>query len=288
MNKIKSMCIAIILTFLTMLLTGYSYSVALIKNNQNTDTALANTNNLLGSYIKAEYVFKNEKKGKYTPVSIYAGKKELLRITDAAGGLSPEQRAKIITANINNAVNSGENLENILPGSKNGLNIIKINNKTLFTIDSKIAKEYKMNHAELAVLLTDKIRNSFGASEIPGNFKPAIPKVKKPSKRFIEKYTGFIQTGIASWYGGFFHGRTAADGSIYDKNKFTAAHKSLPFGTVVKVTNLRNGKECIVRITDRGPFIKDRIIDLSKIAATEIGMLSSGISKVKIEIIGKA
>lgn len=91
------------------------------------------------------------------------------------------------------------------------------------------------------------------------------------------------QEGIASWYGGKFQGRTTANGEIFDTNKFTAAHKSLPFGTMVKVTNLENGRTTIVRINDRGPFIPGRIIDLSRAAAMEIGMTGRGIARVRID-----
>jgi rare lipoprotein A len=94
-----------------------------------------------------------------------------------------------------------------------------------------------------------------------------------------------FQTGNASWYGGKFQGRPTANGEIFDTNKFTAAHRTLPFGTHVKVTNLRNGKSTVVRINDRGPFIQGRIIDLSKAAAEAIGMIDTGTAPVSIEVV---
>lgn len=90
--------------------------------------------------------------------------------------------------------------------------------------------------------------------------------------------------GSASWYGGKFHGRRTANGERYDMNKHTAAHKSLPFGTKVRVTNRNNGKSVIVRINDRGPFVGNRIIDLSRGAAGVVDMIRSGIAPVVIEI----
>lgn len=89
--------------------------------------------------------------------------------------------------------------------------------------------------------------------------------------------------GYASWYGPGFHGRTTANGERYNQNAMTAAHKKLPFGTKVRVTNLDNNKTTIVRINDRGPFIRGRIIDLSKKAAKKIAMLGSGTARVRIE-----
>ncbi len=91
------------------------------------------------------------------------------------------------------------------------------------------------------------------------------------------------QSGIASYYGGKFIGRSTANGEIYDATKLTAAHKTLPFGTMVKVTNLNNNKSVIVRINDRGPFVAGRIIDLSEAAAKKIDMIKQGIQKVTLE-----
>ena len=94
-----------------------------------------------------------------------------------------------------------------------------------------------------------------------------------------------FETGQASWYGGKFQGRKTANGEIFDTNKLTAAHKTLPFGTVVNVTNLKNDLQVEVRINDRGPFVGGRVIDLSRAAADAIDMTLSGIGLVKVEIV---
>ncbi|WP_263380414.1 septal ring lytic transglycosylase RlpA family protein [Granulicella paludicola] len=91
------------------------------------------------------------------------------------------------------------------------------------------------------------------------------------------------ETGNASWYGPNYHHHAAADGSTFDQNELTAAHRTLPLGTTVRVTNLTNGQQVLVRITDRGPFAPDRILDLSKGAADAIGGVRAGIIKVKVE-----
>src|SRR6267142_5825767 len=88
------------------------------------------------------------------------------------------------------------------------------------------------------------------------------------------------ETGLASWYGHPYHGRAAANGEIYDMEKLTAAHRTLPFGTWVRVTNLTNDKSVEVRIIDRGPFVGGRIIDLSHAAAEVIDLVGSGIARV--------
>ncbi len=99
---------------------------------------------------------------------------------------------------------------------------------------------------------------------------------------------GRMQSGMASWYGGKWHGRKTANGERYNQESMTAAHRTLPFGTVVKVTNERNGRECQVRINNRGPFTKGRILDLSKAAARQLGMVGSGVAKIKMEVVGKS
>lgn len=93
------------------------------------------------------------------------------------------------------------------------------------------------------------------------------------------------QTGMASFYGKIFHGKKTASGEIYHKHKFTAAHRNIPFNTLIKVTNLENNRSVIVRINDRGPFVKRRIIDLSEAAAKKIDMIHKGIAKVRIDVI---
>ena len=101
------------------------------------------------------------------------------------------------------------------------------------------------------------------------------------------KYTepGYIQTGKASWYGPGFHGKKTSSREIYDMHDMTAAHRTLPFGTYVIVTNLNNEKTVMVKINDRGPFVEGRVIDLSYAAASSLGMVEPGVIPVRIEVI---
>ncbi|MDD6162753.1 MAG: septal ring lytic transglycosylase RlpA family protein [Campylobacteraceae bacterium] len=97
---------------------------------------------------------------------------------------------------------------------------------------------------------------------------------------------GDTALGIASWYGPNFHGKKTSNGETYNMNAMTAAHKTLPMNTMVRVTNLSSGAQTTVRINDRGPFVAGRIIDLSKAAATSIGMIGAGTARVKLEVVG--
>jgi len=97
---------------------------------------------------------------------------------------------------------------------------------------------------------------------------------------------GFEQRGIASFYAEAFHGRTTANGETFDMNAMTCAHRTLPFGTMLRVTNLDNDRDVTVRVNDRGPYVSGRIIDLSKGAARSLDMIGSGTANVLIEVIG--
>jgi rare lipoprotein A len=94
-----------------------------------------------------------------------------------------------------------------------------------------------------------------------------------------------IERGEASYYAGEFHGRTAASGERFNMYQLTAAHRTLPMGTRVRVTNLRNGRDVVVRINDRGPFVQGRVIDLSYAAAKKVDMVTAGVVPVKLEIL---
>jgi rare lipoprotein A len=107
-----------------------------------------------------------------------------------------------------------------------------------------------------------------------------------PEKREIKK--GEVQYGVASWYGADFHGRRTSSGEVYDMYQLTCAHQTLPLGTMVMVTNLENGSSLELKVNDRGPFVKDRIIDVSYAAARMLGMWEKGTASVKVEVIGSA
>lgn len=120
------------------------------------------------------------------------------------------------------------------------------------------------------------------ASQEPASIEeaPEEPAVSSHSKKAI-----YTEIGWASWYGPSYNHRRAANGEIYDQDKLSAAHRTLPLNSVARVTNIKTGESVVVRITDRGPFVPDRIIDLSKAAAKNVGVYQHGTAKVKIEVL---
>jgi rare lipoprotein A len=131
----------------------------------------------------------------------------------------------------------------------------------------------------IAVFLT---LQSCGKKKVAAAPPPANPR---PAAKSPPPKIGDTETGTASWYGHPYHGRQAADGEIYDMEKLTAAHRTLPFNTWVRVENLGNGKTVEVRIIDRGPFVGNRIVDLSHAAAQQIEMIGPGTAQVKLVVI---
>lgn len=125
-----------------------------------------------------------------------------------------------------------------------------------------------------------------------------LPRSKSGNPPFYEVYgvrysvmdtsIGYKERGVASWYGKKFHGRSTSSGERYDMHAMTAAHKSLPLPTIVRVTNLTNGKSVVVRVNDRGPFVKNRIIDMSYAAANELGMTTAGTALVEVEALTRS
>src|SRR5512139_728456 len=125
-------------------------------------------------------------------------------------------------------------------------------------------------------------RQVAGVRRVPSPLKDE----KSTYARVEKRETQGVQYGVASWYGRDFHGKPTSSGEIYDMYQLTCAHNTLPLGTAVMVTNLENGKSIELKVNDRGPFVKDRIIDLSYAAAQIIGMYEKGTAYVKVETIG--
>ena len=131
----------------------------------------------------------------------------------------------------------------------------------------------------------DVAKRSTDVPEIPAP-PPTASRSKRNKPAATPAPSGYTEEGNASWYGVPFHGRHASNGEIYDMYKLTAAHRTLPFETMVRVTNLNNGKSTVVRITDRGPFVDNRIIDLSFAAAQEVDSVGPGVVPVRVEVLG--
>jgi rare lipoprotein A len=146
------------------------------------------------------------------------------------------------------------------------------------------ARHHATNRPPAPPASTPEASSETAKSETSVPSAPAHPK--SPKTPVAPAPVGYLEEGNASWYGNPFNGRRSSNGEIYDMYKLTAAHRTLPFDTMVRVTNLNNGKSTTVRITDRGPFVSNRIIDLSLAAAREIESVGPGVVPVRLEVLG--
>jgi len=161
---------------------------------------------------------------------------------------------------------------------------IEVKDEELVQVNqTTILPDTTQNLAVDALQATNRLRRLMGDApplqEITGMPEPKVAQLSP------ERVQQLSRSGMASWYGPGFHGRKSASGERFNQNALTAAHRTLPFGTNVLVTNLNNGRSVIVRINDRGPFIRGRVIDLSVAAARVIGMLESGVAPVNVQVL---
>lgn len=164
---------------------------------------------------------------------------------------------------------------------------IKANDVELVAIDANTRlPDQTKNLAEDALQVTNRLRRLLGDApplkKVAGMPKPPQPK---PSQSIAFGPVRFSLRGMASWYGPGFHGNRTANGETYNQYALTAAHRSLPFGTKVRVTNTSTGRSVVVRINDRGPYIGGRVLDLSAGAARVLGMMGSGVAPVRVEVL---
>ena len=129
-----------------------------------------------------------------------------------------------------------------------------------------------------------ELQATLSSAEVMPVVAPPAVELPKPKLKVVPEVVKVI-TGEASWYGPGFYGNRTANGEVYRPGTMTAAHRTLPFGTKVRVTNLWNGRTAVIRINDRGPFIDHRVIDLGHGAASDLGLTASGIAQVKLEVL---
>lgn len=211
---------------------------------------------------------------------------------DAANPSDPVWRATSFAAKLNQMNRENIDANKISVSWQSGGNenrenyIIKVDGKELIAFSAGIQLPDSTNNlAEDALQATNRLRRQMGNAaplrEIEGRPQPKLTAVIPKQFNAILEYKG-----MASWYGPGFDGNRSASGEIFNQNALTAAHRNLPFGTLVRVTNLDNNLSVVVRINDRGPFIGNRIIDLSAGAARVLGLISSGVAPVRVEVLG--
>ncbi|MGL5060572.1 MAG: septal ring lytic transglycosylase RlpA family protein [Microcoleus sp.] len=204
---------------------------------------------------------------------------------EASGSPDPVWRASTLAARLNQLARNNVDPNSITVKWETGDRyIIQANGEDLVKISAEtILPDTTSDLSQDALQATNRLRRLFG------NAPPLEEVAGKPQPEPPVLSLGPVQlrvNGWASWYGPGFHGNLSASGERFNQNDLTAAHRYLPFGTLVMVRNLDNGRSVVVRINDRGPYVGDRVIDLSAAAANTIGMIGSGVARVELEILG--
>lgn len=215
--------------------------------------------------------------------SLFVNGTEILRFSGEVANMGSYTRVKTIADRLYSLLqNDKQAASEFKPARVNGIAVMQAGKEVLATVDKETAQTVQEEPLKLSLLYTNRLRQALGATLLDDK---ALASIEKEAPAY--RSTGKVQSGMASWYGPGFHGRRAADGSRFNQYAMTAAHKTLPFGTMVRVVNKRTNKSCYVKITDRGPYAHGRIIDLSRKAAKTIGLLGSGVAKVSVEVVHK-
>ncbi len=205
----------------------------------------------------------------------------------ASNSADPAWRASAIAAQINQFQQAGIDATTITARWESARQryVIRVGQQELVELNSNtVLPENAEAGAEEVLQATNRLRRLLGNA-------PAIADISNRPRLTQQISFGTITArlqGLASWYGPGFHGAMSASGEIFNQNALTAAHRTLPFGTQVRVTNLQTGRSVVVRINDRGPFSGGRVIDLSAAAASAIGLMSAGVAPVSLEVMQTA
>jgi rare lipoprotein A len=204
---------------------------------------------------------------------------------------NPIERATAAAAMINQLNRDGLDASKIIPAWNNGDYVIKLGDRATLKFDQQaVFPDSLQNQTEDVLESANLLRRLLGGanpvSEVANAPKPKFAANSAFRPALNNQIVG-VMSGMASWYGPGFDGNYSASGEIFNANDLTAAHPSLPFGTLVRVVNMDNGQSVVVRINDRGPYAEGRIIDMSAGAANMIGLVASGVAPVRLEVLSR-
>ncbi|MGE5593566.1 MAG: septal ring lytic transglycosylase RlpA family protein [Betaproteobacteria bacterium] len=202
----------------------------------------------------------------------------VIRIRAGSGGMSAEERARAVSERLRKGLEDA-GPEAVKPAIVRGSFAVAAGDRLIVTVDPQHGTANGSSCYDLALRWANNIRAASGVSVLSEDGAHLVSLDGERGRSVL--------IGRASWYGARWHGRPTATGEVYDQNSLTAAHRTLPFGTLVRVTNLSNGKQVTVRINNRGPYIAGRDIDLSKAAAEAIDLIGPGVAPVAIEILNE-
>jgi rare lipoprotein A len=257
--------------------------VTYIESDEATKSASETANDLGNDQSKQ----KSEIKGATKNISGPTGETSEKLLTSS----NPIERATAAAAMINQLNRDGLDASKIIPAWNNGDYVIKLGDRATLKFDGQaILPESLQTQTENVLESANLLRRLLGGanpvSEVANAPKPKFAANSAFKPALNNQIVG-VMSGMASWYGPGFDGNQSASGEIFNANALTAAHPSLPFGTLVRVVNMDNGQSVVVRINDRGPYAEGRIIDMSAGAADMIGLIASGVAPVRVEVLSR-
>lgn len=213
--------------------------------------------------------------------SVSVNGRDLITFRAELGEGTAAERAEDLAARLQELLDDGKtDVNELMPARSASSAGIQYRGNTVISFDASLApstdKDPVAANMEASLKIVNGLRIACGGQSVASGRNALSTAARDANGSF---------SGEASWYGGKFHGRRTSNGQRYDQDAMTAAHRSLPFGTRLLVTNRKTGNSCVVQINDRGPFIGDRVIDLSRGAARQLNMISSGVAMVDCHVL---
>jgi rare lipoprotein A len=244
--------------------------------------------NAADSGLAAEVVTSTFEENGEECASVTINGEEVISYRGEVDGDSAEDRAESLADKLEEILDEEkDSIESLLPARDGNQAAIKRNGKTVLKFALPVINADSDEQGKLAVKTSLQIINALrlaaGTTKLPdsiNNFADAAAAGRLANIQGDDSFSG-----RASWYGPNFHGRKTSNGERYDQEGMTAAHRTLPFGTKLLVTNRSTGKSCVVKVNDRGPYVDNRVIDLSKGAAKQLNMVSSGVAMVDVFVL---
>ncbi len=208
---------------------------------------------------------------------VTVGGQVVMRIRSAMGGFTSVQRAQVVASRLQGLFQSGLTPDSIAPGFLNGEVVVEAKEGLLVTVDQATAQGNGSSRLELAVAWANNLRQSLDVPLLPWH-ETLLAAIRSYKNATVVK-------GLASWYGKELSGAKTSSDEVFNPNDFTAAHRTLPFGTRLLVLNPANGHTVVVRINDRGPHIRGRVLDISLAAARVLGIVGQGVAYVEAYVL---
>ncbi len=240
------------------------------------------------SGLAAEVVTSTYEENGQECASVTINGEEVISYRGEVDGDSAEDKAESLADKLEELLDEEkDSIESLLPARDGNQGAIRCNGKTILKFSLPVKSPDAEEQGKLAVKtslqIINVLRMASGSTKLPdsvNNFAEAAASGRLANVQGDDSFSG-----RASWYGPNFHGRKTSNGERYDQEGMTAAHRTLPFGTKLRVTNRSTGKSCVVKVNDRGPFVDNRVIDLSKGAAKQLNMVSSGVAMVDVFVL---